>query len=259
MKQTKFDYDAIEIGFPNVDKILTLRGGLPRGVIIEVMGQPGAGKTTFATLAMIGAQKKKLKVGYVGAERGYDFQFAEYLGLDLKKMTALFPANAEEWGDKILEWCEAGYGLIVVDSVVGVLPQEQMEDEENNQYGPLAKFLARRLPQIQQAVGDNNVCLLLLNQLRAKIGVFGFGRKYDSAGGYAIKFFSSIRLEIKKISDIKYSSTSIGYIAQVSAWKNRKAPPNRKAYYPIIYDISLSDALREKKLASAWESIRKKK
>jgi len=242
---------------PYIDPILTRAGGLPRGLLIEVTGKPGAGKTAFATLAMIGAQKEGLKVGYIASERGYDAEYAQFLGLNPDDIDFCYPMFAEEWLTQVMKWCEENYGLIVVDSVVGVFPKAQMEDEEDNQYGPIAKVLSRHLPLIHPLAYEHNTCVLLLNQVRDKFGVFGFGRSYDSAGGWAIKHFSSIRLEVKRISNIQYSNNSIGFIAEVKAWKNRRFPPNRKGYFSVIYDMQLPESIYTDKLQKAQETVRK--
>lgn len=228
---------------PNVDNIISREGGFKQGHLFEVYGPDGSGKTTFAILLMASAQKQGLQVGYIEVEY-LDKEHAEHFGLDWDALDIRSPETAEEALGYVMEMCNSGYGLVVLDSVAGMATEEQMEAEEigaTGQYAQIASLLAKELPKIKSLARKNNTCVIFTNQIRANIQRFGMGPETQSYGGYTLKHTVSARFEIRRVSWIKYSDKVIGYKMKIRApQKNRFAPPNRDGYLDIICDHDIN-------------------
>lgn len=229
--------DTIKI-HESIDKILSYDGGLVKGHMYEFYGPEGEGKTTLAIFMMCAAQKQGLKVGYIEAEY-LNEGHAEFFGLNVEELDKVVPATAEEGITEILKMCEDGYGLIVVDSVVGLVPEAQLEGDvgEGGQYAQLASLLSRELPKVKTLCRRNGTVIVFLNQVRANIQKFGMGPSTSAPGGFALKHYTSARFEVRKTAWIKYANQVIGFILKIRApKKNRFAVPNREGYLEVICD-----------------------
>jgi len=224
----------------NIDKILTRSGGLPRGHLIEFYGPDGEGKSTFALLCIAAAQAQGIQCGLVDVEDSFVPEYAEHYGVCVEKLEHYIPDSGEEALNRAIKMCEEGYGLVVIDSVAGLVPESSVgeEVETGGQYAPIASLLSRALPKLRRQARLGNTCVLLLNQVRANIQRFGMGPATTSSSGYALKHFTSARFEIRKISWIKQGTEVIGYNIKIRApKKNRLAVPNRDGTLEIICDM----------------------
>ena len=247
----------------DIDKILSYEGGLVRGAMYEVYGPDGEGKSTLAILVAIAAQRIGLKVGWMDVEYSFNSDHARFFGLNFPEeyqeegelWNYFAPLNGEEAMDKVDEWCKEGYGLIVVDSVGGLVPKAVDEAEhigDSRQFAQVASLLAQSLPKIRKSAHYGNTAIMFLNQIRAKFIKFGVGPPTESFGGYTLKHTVSARFEIRKVAWIKYSTDTIGFKLRIRApKKNRFAPPNRDGYLDIIcsHDApSLEDINKRRKI-----------
>jgi len=221
----------------NIDSILSSYGGLVRGHLYEIFGPDGEGKTSLSILIMCAAQRLGLKVGYIEAEY-LDRQHSEFFGLNYEELDLIEPETAEEGITEIMRMCKEGHGLIVVDSVVGLVPEAQMESEEvgeRGQFAQLASLLSRELPRIKALARKSNTAIIFINQVRANIQKFGMGPTTTPPAGYALKHYTSARFEVRKVAWIKYANETIGFKLRIKApKKNRFATPNRDGYLDII-------------------------
>lgn len=244
----------------NLDSILN--GGLPRGCLIELYGPDGCGKTTLAYLAEAAAQRAGLKVGHLDIEHSYNADHASFFGVNVDEVDfGGYPETAEEVFSKIARMCEDGYGLVVLDSIAGLETKSMIDNAEDQiedssfgealQYSPIAGFLARTLNRTNKLAFKGQTCVLLLNQVRANIQKFGMGSPTKSFGGYALKHFASLRMEMVRVGDIKYSTGVIGIKSKVKTIKNRFAPSKREANIDIIFDHDFDmSKLSDKRKAS---------
>ena len=222
----------------SIDHIISRQGGFPRGHLFEIYGPNGAGKTTFATLLIASAQRQEIKCAYIEAEY-LDKEHAEFLGVDMDALTLIKTKRAEDIFIEAIGMCNDGYGLIVIDSLGGMVTEAQHETEvgDNGQWAQIASFLAKELPKLDEAASLNNVCVVFTNQIRANIQRFGMGPESDSFGGYTFKHTVGARFEIRRVSWIKYSDKVVGFKLKIRApIKNRFAPPNREAVMDIVVD-----------------------
>jgi len=230
----------------SIDSILSLQGGLPAGIIVELFGAEGSGKTTLATLACI-AGLKEGNVGYIDVEYAYDVKYAEALGLNIENLSFEQPESAEEALALTLKWCNAGYKLIIVDSVAGLVPQANIDGRGG--LAELARLLAFHLPNLARAAKHSGTTILFLNQIRDRISTFfNFGDAKQTCGGHALKHFASIRLQVQRVGWLKYGIKVIGFKSKLKAVKNKKAPPYQETTFNIIFDFSIPEKIRNKKL-----------
>ena len=223
---------------PSLDGIISRQGGFPRGHMVELYGPNGGGKTTLAILLVASAQQQGLKVGYFEAEY-LDKEHAEFFGVNLEALDLVKTKSAEEIFKRAIEMCNEGYGLIIIDSLAGMLTDIQAETEvgDSNQFAPIARFCATELGKLDDAVATNDTCIVFTNQIRSVVKTFGMGPDTDSFGGFKFKHTVGARFEVRRVSWIKYSDKVIGFKIKVRApIKNRFAPPNREAYADIIFD-----------------------
>ena len=252
--------NAVLTGYKEIDKVLSRgrdypEGGFPLGHMVEFFGKDGSGKSTFMLRVIAAAQKQNIKCGYLDVEGSLDEDHADFLGVDISKLDIRSPETGEETISNVLEMLENGVVFIVIDSVAGMVPEASWELEvgSSGTYAPVAQLMAKELPKVRQIVKRKKACVVLVNQIRAKINKFGMGRDYDSYGGWTIKFFVSIRLEIVRVGDLKYSDVVVGQKCKLSAWKNRKAPPKRPAFFNITFDHDAPDVGRRATLIDEGE------
>lgn len=226
--------------YPDIDRIFSVYGGLVRGHLYEVYGPDGEGKTTLAAIIAGAAQRLGLKVGWVDVEYSLDFDHAKFLGVNMDELDHYLPEVGEDALDKVTEMCNDSYGLVVCDSVGGLVPRAMDETEnlgESRQFGQVARLLAEACPKIRKKAYYGKTAVIFINQIRAKIQKFGMGPPTESFGGYSLKHMVSARFEIRRVAWIKYSTDVVGCKLRLRApKKNRLAPPARDGYIDVIFD-----------------------
>lgn len=234
----KKNINVIKTGSLNLDNILGING-FPRGRIIEIYGNESCGKTTLALQTIASCQKNyNGKCAFIDTEHALDTKYCKSNGVDINKMILAQPETGEQVFAIIEALAKTGIiDLIVVDSVAAIVPESEINGEYADQHvGLHARLMSKGLRIIQSVCYQNNVTIIFINQIREKIGIL-FGDSKTTTGGWALKFFSSIRIELKRSELIKNSSKSIiGIRTQARIVKNKLAPPMRTAYLDIYFD-----------------------
>ena len=251
------DIPVIPTGSLGLDAALGV-GGYPKGRIIEIYGPESSGKTTLAIHAIAEAQKQGGIAAMIDAEHAFDRTYAQALGVNLETLLVSQPDNGEqalEIADNLIR--SGAVDIVVIDSVAALTPKAEIEGEMgDNKVGLQARLMSQALRKLTANISRTNTCCIFINQLREKIGVL-FGNPETTTGGNALKFYASVRLDVRRTTQIKDGEDALGNRTKVKVVKNKMAPPFKKAEFDIVYGEGISHVAEIADLAVEFDIIHK--
>jgi len=254
----RVDIEAIPTGAVSLDIALGI-GGIPRGRVIEIYGPESSGKTTLTLHIIANAQKAGGVAAFIDAEHALDPEYAKKIGVNINDLLISQPDNGEQALDIVDALVVSGaISVIVVDSVAALVPRAEIEGDMGDQHmGRQARLMSQALRKLTSIVAKSNCTVIFINQIRMKIGVV-FGNPETTTGGNALKFYSSVRIEVRKAAQIKKGEEIVGNRVKVKIVKNKVAPPFRTTEFDIMYNEGISASGDALDTAVKYEVVAKK-